>query len=78
MEQATPGAVQMALFPVALVSSEDCRPLLALIVHISRNATPHIFLFFFSNVLRHDDSIFKVREHLCEQTAIGVGEKCHR
>lgn len=35
-----------ALFPVALVSSEDRRALLALIVRISGSATPHIVLFF--------------------------------
>lgn len=57
----------------ALVSSEDRRSLLALSVHISGNATPHMCLFF-SNVLRHGDNIFKVRDHFCKQTAVRVGE----
>lgn len=56
----------------ALVSSEDRRSL-ALSVHISGNATPHMCLFF-SNVLRHGDNIFKVRDHFCKQTAVRVGE----
>lgn len=57
----------------ALVSSEDRRSLLALIVHISGNAAPHMCLFF-SNVLRHGDNIFKVRERFCKETAVRVRE----